>query len=701
MGEVLDRFGKRRLLTFDRNARGEPTVEVAHEALLTRWPRLAGWVDEQREDLWERSRLRSAADEWARSGRDVGFLLSTARLDRFESWAGTTNLRLSGTEVEFLQASVRERHRQQREAAGRIEHERSLERSAARRLKALVGVFAGATTVAAILLLIVLGQRQDARRQEDIASARELAAASMGALSADPELSLLLALQAAATTSDRGYVVEEAMDAVHWALQDSGVPYPYTESLVGVRSAPDGPRGVFLLAPDRLLQQAADAAGRELTAEECRTYLHREACPLDVAWVADRYEVYTDEGPTPVERLAGDSLQGSKVRVLTELGGELGPLAEAFSGLHGVEVEWMSVPAATGFDDGSDEWAADVLVTPRAGLVTSLARQGTLIELPEFFDAIATGIGVDPYLRGLAEGSDGQLDAVPWSVSVSSLVWYDADEFEAAGYRPPKTWDQLLALSEQMVADGRTPWCLGVDDNAVPGAVATDWIEDLVLHASGPRLYDEWIAHRTSFRDAAIQAAYRRFGEVAFGESFVLGGTASINHIEREIAAWPMFSDPPLCLLHRDGSESRLQWPQRDSPELAAFSFPTIDPEYGRAVVGRVYLITMIRDRPEVRRFVEFMLSSDAAVVMASTSATHGLVAVRSADPALNGGSFGLTDELFRTAIEAGLFRADASDLMPPLVGSGSFPEGLMTYLTWGEQSLRQVLIANENAWPR
>ena len=122
------------------------------------------------------------------------------------------------------------------------------------------------------------GQGESAREQTSIAAAQELAAASVGNLRADPALSLLLAVRAAQETAGRGYVVEQAMDALHWALQAAGVPYPPREVPIAVRPGPDGLRGVPLIPLDELVVLASGAAGRELTDEECRTYLRLAAC---------------------------------------------------------------------------------------------------------------------------------------------------------------------------------------------------------------------------------------------------------------------------------------------------------------------------------------------------------------------------------------------------------------------------------------
>ena len=71
--------------------------------------------------------------------------------------------------------------------------------------------------------------------------------------------------------------------------------------------------------------------------------------------------------------------------------------------------------------------------------------------------------------------------AVPITLDVKGLVWYPAPEFEQAGYTVPTTWSELISLSERIVADGRTPWCMGWENGATSGSPGTDWIEGLLL----------------------------------------------------------------------------------------------------------------------------------------------------------------------------------------------------------------------------
>ena len=59
--------------------------------------------------------------------------------------------------------------------------------------------------------------------------------------------------------------------------------------------------------------------------------------------------------------------------------------------------------------------------------------------------------------------------------------------FDAAGYQVPETWDELLALSDQIVADGGVPWCIGIESGGATGWPATDWVEDVMLRTAAGR----------------------------------------------------------------------------------------------------------------------------------------------------------------------------------------------------------------------
>ena len=156
---VLDRFGRARLLTFDRDLQtGAATVEMAHDALLESWGRLRSWADDSRDDLRRRTGLAAAAAEWRTAGQQPDYLLVGARLASYERWAAITSLHLTTAEQHYLATSVARRDREQAAAAARRQEEARLRRSAGRRLWISVAAITLVTVVAALATMRLLAE---------------------------------------------------------------------------------------------------------------------------------------------------------------------------------------------------------------------------------------------------------------------------------------------------------------------------------------------------------------------------------------------------------------------------------------------------------------------------------------------------------------------------------------------------------------
>ncbi|NJN98279.1 MAG: AAA family ATPase, partial [Anaerolineales bacterium] len=102
----------------------EAVVEVAHEALIRNWPRLQGWLDEDREAVLTHRRLTEAALEWQRHDQDASYLYRDSRLGQAEAWAVEYGDDLNALERDFLTASLELRLRQ--EAAEQARQQKEL-----------------------------------------------------------------------------------------------------------------------------------------------------------------------------------------------------------------------------------------------------------------------------------------------------------------------------------------------------------------------------------------------------------------------------------------------------------------------------------------------------------------------------------------------------------------------------------------------
>lgn len=105
--QTLDRFQKRRLLTFDRDTKTrEPTVELAHEILIRRWQVLGEWISQNREEIRLQRQVAASEKDWKNNQGDKSFLATGLRLSNFRQLENSKFVRLSEAERKYLKASI-------------------------------------------------------------------------------------------------------------------------------------------------------------------------------------------------------------------------------------------------------------------------------------------------------------------------------------------------------------------------------------------------------------------------------------------------------------------------------------------------------------------------------------------------------------------------------------------------------------------
>lgn len=223
---VVDALVGQRLLAADGS-----TFEVAHEALFSAWPRLAGWLDEDAAGRAIRIHLAPTSREWNTRGRPADELYRGSRLAAALEWRTTSDPDLTSMERDFLDASAAYAEAELAAANARA----TREASGRRRTRWFAAGLAVALVVAVVAGSVALQQRAEVIWEARIVTARELAGAAVANLDVDPERSILLALEAVELTrSVDGSVVREAEEALRRAVKTSRV----------VRTVPHGGRSI-------------------------------------------------------------------------------------------------------------------------------------------------------------------------------------------------------------------------------------------------------------------------------------------------------------------------------------------------------------------------------------------------------------------------------------------------------------------------
>ena len=404
-------------------------------------------------------------------------------------------------------------------------------------------------------------------------------------------------------------------------------------------------------------------------------------------------------------------LSGTKVTVFgpessEEEAGAMQDALDVFAAESGIEIVY------TGARDFSDQINAqavggnppDIAVFPQPGKVGDFAAENWILAVPDSVQGAIASQWPAGTLDTVTFG--GTLYGVPNKTDLKSIVWYNTSIFESGGYAVPESQEELRALTIQMITDGVTPLCVGIESGPATGWTFTDWMEDLILRMLDENVYDQWVAGEIKFADPRIVGVAELVLQLWNGPGVVYAAGGSI-------AATP-FGDngEPLvagdCAMHRQASFYAAFLPEGTTvgpgQDIDVFYFPAVAAKGNRPVLTAGTYVSAFRDAPEVWAVMEFMGSAQYAEVrQAAQSARKGggqsgfLSANLDQDLSVYNDLERSFVEILQTASPA---RFDGSDLMPAAVGAGTFwTEG--TSAVNGDKTVAEAFAAIDASWPQ
>lgn len=621
LDNAIEQYGSFRLLSFDRDpvTRG-PTVEVAHEALISRWPRYRSWVDHAREDLLVGRRLDATAREWDDADRDPGFLLRDKQYELFAEWADRTDIRLTALERDFLAESgalVESEVRARQDSARR-------DISLRRRSKYLLASAAAAIVLLMVAVVALVGRNNaQADRQQALERDRlqleisALAGDALDALDDDPTLTASLAIEAIRASPPLGGADPGAVDALHFALQDAHLVFPADEETpVAVRPSPDGPRGVFLLPLDDLVQLAQPAVARRLTPNECDTYFPQRPCPDPTASLAESIEVvgglttYREEYTDPERPLRGTSvtMAGWEDQIAAQM-----LVNGAYQVEPDIEIAYRQVDVGDPdlFEQHPD---LDLVFATEPAWTGWAAAQHELVDLTSIIGQAELDRRLGPRTARVAQFQiDGEpaTFGVPTMYVLRSVVFYSRPYFDLHGYDEPRTWDELIQLSDRMVYDGNTPWCWGAQPSGFSmSSPVADWLGTLLLSEFGMATHDAWANGDLPFASDPIRASFDRLATLTRSPGYVAELAPSIAETTTWDAAVSLDKQHPSCMMAMFPSFAiELLFHHGD---LGWFPFPAIDPANDGWLMVDGNVTSMTVDSPETRAVLNAQLARES-----------------------------------------------------------------------------------------
>ncbi|MGY6634981.1 MAG: ABC transporter substrate-binding protein [Alkalilacustris sp.] len=345
--------------------------------------------------------------------------------------------------------------------------------------------------------------------------------------------------------------------------------------------------------------------------------------------------------------------------------------------------------------------APNVAVFPQPGLAADMAARGLLTPLDPEVEAwvrATYAAGDDWADLGRFAGADGEeaLFGFFYKVDVKSLVWFSPDAFDEMGYEIPTTMEALKELTDTIVADGGTPWCIGLGSGAATGWPATDWVEDMLLRIAEPEVYDGWIDNSVPFDDPRIIEAMELYGHFARNDDFVSGGAQAVATTDWRDAPSGLFRFPPDCYMHRQASFIPTFFPEglEYGFDYDFFYFPAFaERDLGEPVMGAGTMWAITDDSPAAHGLIAFLQTPIAHELWMAQSGF--LTPHTDVNPEVfsSEAQRGINEVL----LGATVFRFDASDLMPGEIGADAFWSGMVDFTTGAEAA--EVAARIQSRW--
>ncbi len=347
----------------------------------------------------------------------------------------------------------------------------------------------------------------------------------------------------------------------------------------------------------------------------------------------------------------------------------------------------------------------DISFFPQPGKLADFARAGYIVPVTDEVNTTLDEFWADGFQK-YGNVDDVQY-GVPAKTDLKSLVWYQPQAFADAGYEVPTTYDDFVALVDQMAADGGPkPLCVGIESGQATGWTFTDWVEDMVLRQAGADVYDQWVNHEIPFDDPQIVTAMQTVVDLWTPENvFAAGGSIAATNFADN--GQPLVDGQ--CYMHRQANFFAGLFPEgttfadpSDPTAVDVFYFPDINGD--KPVLTAGIFASAFNDDPATMAVMNYIATADYAQTRQKnqTEAVGGglsgyLSAAMNQDPAV----YQPLEQSFLTILNASqIARFDGSDLMPADVGAGTFwSEG--TSLVNGDTTAADAAAAIEASWPK
>ena len=293
----------------------------------------------------------------------------------------------------------------------------------------------------------------------------------------------------------------------------------------------------------------------------------------------------------------------------------------------------------------------------------------------------------------------GKLYGIFYKTTNKSIIWYNPKQFKKNNWKVPKTWEELISLTDKIRKEGKTPWSIGADI----GWPLSDWIENIFVRTAGPEKYQDWINHKIPWTDPLVKKSFIEWKKIVGNPKNLYGGIDGTLSSSFQNAAYVVFRNNPGAYLYFEGDFiSSIVTSELDNIKLGIdinfFPFPPINNQQVNPVIGGADLIVIFKDNSEVKKLIKYLTTEKAHEIWVK----NGGFISQNKNVSLDIYPDNISKSLAKMMINTDSFVFDASDMMPPGVGNqGGFWDACKRFIQ-NPDDLENILndmekLANDN----
>ena len=349
----------------------------------------------------------------------------------------------------------------------------------------------------------------------------------------------------------------------------------------------------------------------------------------------------------------------------------------------GIAIEYKTYSDIETFLIENPDHNLDLALIPNPQGVVNLGQRGIAVPVDELFTENYLSKNFSQHLLEITTSEvDSNNYGVWFRVIPNSLIWYDVSKYEASGSPVFNTYEEMIKFTQENSFKDEPLWCMDIESGASTGWIATNWLEDTILHKYGPQVYDEWFRQDKLASSDEVTLSILDIGKLIFIEDAVYGGHKRMVRKEFRNNYRNLLDESNSCIFTWSGHFASYYFPENFEYGIDYDFFKLPSENYKKAMVGIGDVFIGLNNNTNTINVINSLVSPEFGEIWLSKKDSHYISANMNSyiDSLSNQMTIKQTD-LIRASLKDDLFRYDASELMERKIGSDTLWYALTKYI--------------------